>query len=164
MSLISKRGVLRTALSLLALAATASSAIAQSWPSKPVRLIVPAGAGAAPDVIARIIGEKLSAAWGQGVVVDNKPGAGGIPGMSALARSTTWTPSSLARRKTSAMPASGTKRAVPCARPPSLLHELPYSILSFPYLRVDAFSPACPLKVRVGANSPNLCPTISSVT
>jgi len=38
-------------------------------------------------VIARILGEKLAAAWGQGVVVDNKPGAGGIPGMSALAKS-----------------------------------------------------------------------------
>ncbi|MFP8777365.1 Bug family tripartite tricarboxylate transporter substrate binding protein [Hydrogenophaga sp. RWCD_12] len=86
MTLISKRGLLRATLSLLALAST--GAMAQAWPTKPVRLIVPAGAGAAPDVIARIIGEKLSAAWGQGVVVDNKPGAGGIPGMSALARST----------------------------------------------------------------------------
>ncbi|UJW81036.1 Bug family tripartite tricarboxylate transporter substrate binding protein [Hydrogenophaga sp. SL48] len=85
MTLISKRGVLQAALSLLALAST--QAMAQAWPSKPVRLIVPAGAGAAPDVIARIVGEKLAAAWGQGVIVDNKPGAGGIPGMSALARS-----------------------------------------------------------------------------
>ncbi|MEY4758279.1 MAG: hypothetical protein RJA34_3177 [Pseudomonadota bacterium] len=79
------RRFMQTALPLLALASTA--AIADSWPNKPVRMIVPAGAGAAPDVIARIIGEKLAAAWGQGVVVDNKPGAGGIPGMSALARS-----------------------------------------------------------------------------
>ena len=85
MTLISKRGVLQAALSLLTLAST--QAMAQAWPSKPVRLIVPAGAGAAPDVIARIVGEKLAAAWGQGVIVDNKPGAGGIPGMSALARS-----------------------------------------------------------------------------
>jgi tripartite-type tricarboxylate transporter receptor subunit TctC len=85
MTLISKRGVLQAALSLLALAST--QAMAQAWPSKPVRLIVPAGAGAAPDVIAGIVGEKLAAAWGQGVIVDNKPGAGGIPGMSALARS-----------------------------------------------------------------------------
>lgn len=60
---------------------------AQNWPARAVKIIVPAGAGAAPDVIARIIGDKLAAAWGQGVVVDNKPGAGGIPGMSALARS-----------------------------------------------------------------------------
>ena len=60
---------------------------AQSWPAKPVKLIVPAGAGAAPDVIARLLADRLSQAWGQGVVVENRPGAGGIPGMSALARS-----------------------------------------------------------------------------
>lgn len=64
-----------------------SGAMAQAWPNKPVKLIVPAGAGAAPDVIARILGERLSQAWGQGVVVENRPGAGGIPGMSTLARS-----------------------------------------------------------------------------
>lgn len=85
MTLIPPRRFVLAALSLLALAS--SPAMAQAWPSKPVRLIVPAGAGAAPDVIARIVGEKLAAAWGQGVIVDNKPGAGGIPGMSALARS-----------------------------------------------------------------------------
>lgn len=51
-----------------------------------MRLIVPAAAGAAPDVVARLLADKLSAALGQGVVVDNRPGAGGIPGMSALAR------------------------------------------------------------------------------
>ena len=85
MNPFSKHALAGAALSLLALAST--SVIAQAWPNKPVRMIVPAGAGAAPDVIARILGEKLAAAWGQGVVVDNKPGAGGIPGMSALARS-----------------------------------------------------------------------------
>ena len=85
MNFISPRRFLLAALSLLILAS--SSAMAQAWPNKPVRMIVPAGAGAAPDVISRILGEKLAAAWGQGVVVDNKPGAGGIPGMSALARS-----------------------------------------------------------------------------
>lgn len=75
------------AASLAALALLSTGAMAQSWPNKPVKLIVPAGAGAAPDVIARLLGERLSQAWGQGVVVENRPGAGGIPGMSALARS-----------------------------------------------------------------------------
>lgn len=65
----------------------AGAAHAQSWPTKPVRMIVPAQAGAAPDVVARLIADKLGGALGQGVVVDNRPGAGGIPGMSALARS-----------------------------------------------------------------------------
>lgn len=63
-----------------------TAALAQSWPSKTVKMVVPVGAGSAPDVIARLLGERLSQAWGQGVVVDNRPGAGGIPGMSALAR------------------------------------------------------------------------------
>ncbi|PXW97636.1 tripartite-type tricarboxylate transporter receptor subunit TctC [Sphaerotilus hippei] len=62
-------------------------AAAQGFPSKPVRLIVPAGAGAAPDVVARLVADKLGSLWGQTLIVDNKPGAGGIPGMSALARS-----------------------------------------------------------------------------
>lgn len=72
---------------LAALSLTTIGAYAQSWPARPVKLIVPAGAGAAPDVIARLLADRLSQAWGQGVVVDNRPGAGGIPGMSALARS-----------------------------------------------------------------------------
>ncbi len=72
------------ALTTLTLLSTGT--MAQSWPSKTVKMIVPAGAGAAPDVIARLLAERLSQAWGQGVVVDNRPGAGGIPGMSALAR------------------------------------------------------------------------------
>lgn len=67
--------------------AASPQALAQTWPHKPVRMIVPAGPGAAPDVIARMLGERLGAALGQGVVVENRPGAGGIPGMSALARS-----------------------------------------------------------------------------
>jgi tripartite-type tricarboxylate transporter receptor subunit TctC len=58
-----------------------------SWPTKPIKLIVPFGAGAAPDVIARLLGERLSQTWGQGVIIDNRAGAGGIPGMSALVRS-----------------------------------------------------------------------------
>jgi len=69
------------------LAFTATDAFAQTWPAKPIKMIVPTGAGSAPDVVARVLADKLSAALGQGVIVDNKPGAGGIPGMSALARS-----------------------------------------------------------------------------
>jgi tripartite-type tricarboxylate transporter receptor subunit TctC len=82
---LSRRLLGAFALSTLTLLATGVQA--QSWPSKTVKLIVPAGAGAAPDVIARLLAERLGQAWGQGVVVDNRPGAGGIPGMSALARS-----------------------------------------------------------------------------
>jgi tripartite-type tricarboxylate transporter receptor subunit TctC len=80
-----KRAFIPALTALMALAAFSTQA--QTWPAKPVKIIVPAQAGAAPDVVARLIADRLAAAWGQGVVIDNKPGAGGIPGMSALARS-----------------------------------------------------------------------------
>ena len=75
-------------LAITAMAALPTLVSAQAWPTKPIKMIVPAQAGAAPDVVARLLADKLGTALGQGVVVDNKPGAGGIPGMSALARST----------------------------------------------------------------------------
>ncbi len=71
------------ALSLLTLTATAQPA---AWPSKPVKLIVPYGAGSSPDVLARIIGDKLAPRLGQPVVVENRPGAGGNNGTGAVAK------------------------------------------------------------------------------
>lgn len=63
------------------------SAHAQAWPDKPVRIVVSAAPGSAPDIIARLIGEQLGAMWGKGVVVDNRPGAGGNIGAQTAARS-----------------------------------------------------------------------------
>lgn len=57
----------------------ANPATAQSYPTKPVRIIVPTGAGTGPDMVARILAQKLSETWGgHAVLVDNKPGAGGL--------------------------------------------------------------------------------------
>jgi tripartite-type tricarboxylate transporter receptor subunit TctC len=61
-------------------------AMAQSWPTRPVQITVSSGAGGTADIIARMIGEKLAPALGQPVVVENKPGAGGNLGASAVAR------------------------------------------------------------------------------
>jgi tripartite-type tricarboxylate transporter receptor subunit TctC len=61
-------------------------AAAQAYPSKPVRIIVPYGSGGGSDVLARQIGAGLQAAWGQGVVVDNRPGASGNIGTEAVVR------------------------------------------------------------------------------
>ncbi len=82
-----KHVVMAAFTAVLGLANIFNAAHAQAWPNKPVRMIVPFPAGAAPDVIARLIADRLRAVWGQAVIVDNKPGAGGIPGMSALVRS-----------------------------------------------------------------------------
>jgi len=60
------------------------SSRAAGWPSKPVRLIVPVAAGSPPDVIARVVSDRLSTLWKQQVIVDNKSGASGIIGMGAI--------------------------------------------------------------------------------
>ena len=61
-------------------------ASAQTYPSKPIKIIVPFTPGSATDVMARLIGERLNAAWGQPVVVENKAGAGGTIGIRDTAR------------------------------------------------------------------------------
>jgi tripartite-type tricarboxylate transporter receptor subunit TctC len=60
-----------------ALATSAAAADAAAYPSRPIRFIVPFATGGSVDVLARLIGQKLTDAWGQQVVIDNRPGAGG---------------------------------------------------------------------------------------
>jgi tripartite-type tricarboxylate transporter receptor subunit TctC len=59
---------------------------AQTWPQKPVRVIVPFAPGGASDLMPRVVGEKLSPMWGQPVVIENRPGAAGNLGMEAGAK------------------------------------------------------------------------------
>ena len=59
----------------------------EPYPSKPIRLVVPFPPGGSLDVVARAIGQKLSEAWGQPVVIDNRPGAGGNIGADVVAKS-----------------------------------------------------------------------------
>ena len=72
-------GLLRASI-LLFVAVAAGPAVAQSWPQKPVRIVVPFPAGGSNDTLCRIVGEKLSDAWKQPVIVDNRAGAGGNVG------------------------------------------------------------------------------------
>jgi tripartite-type tricarboxylate transporter receptor subunit TctC len=58
---------------------------AQSWPSKPVKIIMATAAGSAPDVSARVVTDRLSQMWGQQVLILNRPGAGGLIAMQAMA-------------------------------------------------------------------------------
>jgi tripartite-type tricarboxylate transporter receptor subunit TctC len=64
-----------------------TSVLGQEFPSKPVRFVVPYAAGGSGDLLARLLGTNLSAMWGQQVVIDNKPGAGGLIGTEFAARS-----------------------------------------------------------------------------
>lgn len=71
----------------LVFACIACQATAQTYPTKPVHVIVPFPPGGAADLLTRALGKKLTEAWGQGVVADNRPGAGGNIGAEAAAKS-----------------------------------------------------------------------------
>ncbi|MBP5989027.1 MAG: tripartite tricarboxylate transporter substrate binding protein BugE [Piscinibacter sp.] len=71
----------------LALAAATPMAFAQAYPAKPVRLIVPFAPGGTTDIVARVVAEKVNAALGQTMVVENKAGGGGSVGATEIARS-----------------------------------------------------------------------------
>ena len=73
-------------LAALFLILSSSLAHAQSWPQKPVRVIVPFAPGGASDLMPRLVGDKLTVIWGQPVLIENRPGAAGNLGMEAGAR------------------------------------------------------------------------------
>jgi tripartite-type tricarboxylate transporter receptor subunit TctC len=80
----------RSTRSIGALAATlllpvCGGAIAQNYPAKPIRMLIGFSAGSTTDVLARTVGQKMAEAWGQQVVVDNRPGAGGISASTTVA-------------------------------------------------------------------------------
>lgn len=70
----------------VSLLAFGRGALGQSWPTRPVRMIVPYGAGNQADLVARVLAERLSKAWEQPVIVENVPGAGGAIGVAQIAR------------------------------------------------------------------------------
>ena len=65
----------------------AAGAAAQPYPARPIRIIVPQAPASGPDIMARQVAQKLTESWGQQVIVDNRPGANGIIGMEAVAKS-----------------------------------------------------------------------------
>ena len=73
---------MRLAIAVVALLLSCAAA-AQPYPSKPVRIIVPFPPGQAADIFARMVAERLSAKWAQGVAVENRAGGGGVPGVMA---------------------------------------------------------------------------------
>ena len=84
-----KQRITRWSLAALALAAATGAGAqtsAQGFPNKPIRIVVTFTAGGAPDIIARLLAERFTAAWGQPVIVDNKPGSGGNIGADFVAK------------------------------------------------------------------------------
>jgi tripartite-type tricarboxylate transporter receptor subunit TctC len=79
---ITRRGVAAVAIAL----AFGSSAFAQSWPTKPIRMVVPYTPGGYTDFMARAVGQKLSEALGQPIIFENKPGANAIIGTDVVAK------------------------------------------------------------------------------
>jgi len=79
-----RRQILTTAAA--AAASLALPARAQTWPARPIKLVIPFPAGSSPDLIGRLVGEPLAAALGQPIVVENKPGAGGNVGTGLVAK------------------------------------------------------------------------------
>jgi tripartite-type tricarboxylate transporter receptor subunit TctC len=106
---------LLVAVLLLPGARASGTALPADYPSKPIRIIATAPPGSPPDVIARLVGERLGAALGQPVVVENKPGAVGTIGLQAVAR---------------AAPDGYTfgVLAMPALLAPSLLPSMPYDL------------------------------------
>lgn len=80
-----KRGIVWV-LGLLVAIAAVPAAIAQGYPNKPVKIVVPFSPGTAADIAARQLGQRLAEMWGQGVVVENQGGAGGNIGAGAVAK------------------------------------------------------------------------------
>ena len=81
-----RRTLVRTVIAAAVLGALPGAVHAQAWPSKPITYVVPFPPGGTTDVLARILGQKLGAALGTTIVVENKPGAGGNVGSEFVAK------------------------------------------------------------------------------
>ena len=76
----------RLAVVLTTVFVLASGAAAQGWPAKPIRVIVPFGAGSGTDIVPRIVLESVGAKLGQSMVIENRPGAGSTTGTAIVAK------------------------------------------------------------------------------
>ena len=72
---------------LLMAGGVSSTALAQTWPAKPMRIVIAQAPGSATDVISRVVANQLSQSLGQPIVIDARPGAGGVLGTEVAARS-----------------------------------------------------------------------------
>jgi len=118
----------------------AQPAVSQTYPSKPIHVLVPYAPGGITDIAARIVGAKLTEAWGQQVVVDNRPGGNGFIGMAAGAKGS---PDGY----TLTMATVGD-----VSINPALFKEMPYN-MARDFVSIGAVSDA-PMVLGANANSP----------
>src|SRR3954470_16719990 len=85
--LLARRGFLKLAVAASAIPQLGARALAQNYPARPVKVIVPVGPGGANDTSSRLIAQKLSESMGQQFYVENLPGGGGNIGIAAAAKS-----------------------------------------------------------------------------
>lgn len=133
----------RALLCITAVAAlAASSALAQTYPSKPLRIIIAQAPGSATDVISRVVANRLSEALGQPIVIEAKPGAGGALGTEAAARSapdgyTLFMGNNSTHGSNPALYAKLPYDAVNDFAPISMVASVPYVLVVNPSLPVD---------------------------
>src|SRR5215471_16280920 len=82
------RSLLSMALALIVVTTAPVITMADSWPTRPIKFVVPFGPGIGIDIMARTVGDRLSRKLGQPVIIENMPGAGNILGAQAVARAT----------------------------------------------------------------------------
>ena len=126
MKKLSATGVIAT---MLFVAGTATTHAADTYPNKPVRLIVPFGPGGGTDLIARTLSPRLTEALGQSVVVDNRAGAGGVIGADLVAKA-------VADGYTLVMGTPG-----PLTINPVLTAKMPYKLADFAPIALTTISP-----------------------
>ena len=78
--------VILGAAAAIAVALYSVSTSAQPYPAKPIRMVVPFGPGGPTDILARVVGQKLTEAWGQQAVIENRAGANGMVGAEVVAK------------------------------------------------------------------------------
>jgi tripartite-type tricarboxylate transporter receptor subunit TctC len=135
--------MIRAVWAVLLAALAAAPAAAQSWPDRPVRLIVPFPAGSATDVVSRLVAQKLSARLGQQFVVENRAGASGAIGADLIAKAAPdGATMGLITASTHALaPALGAKLPYDTGKdfkPVSMIFDAPYALVLYPGIPVNS--------------------------
>jgi tripartite-type tricarboxylate transporter receptor subunit TctC len=158
-------------LTLVPCATTAMAQDAKAFPSRPITFIVPQPTGGLSDLLARVIGPRLSEAWGQPVIIENKPGAAGNIGAGILAKAPpdghTIMIAPAAISTAAALYKDPGFTVFETVRPVTLLGEVPFMLVVHPSLPVNnvaefiAYAKANPDKLALGSGGSGTVPHLS---